>query len=219
MRQPLAHDSCLEFAETMDDTPQNVILLHLLRRGLCRAFVLGSLPDDHAVVIQDRHFPEEPVAFGNDPEKIWDLLKTISGWTNINVADDMAKSLGALIQADINADVRYLQDIYLTLERPVECRESDAVRLMTESDLAFLKSVPNDMQPSGFGGIESLLTKGFVAGAIVDGKLISVAQTYARTAKYADIGVKTHPEYRTQWNSLCRNGRRCNSECRPDTGL
>ena len=120
MSQTLSHRSCLQLAETFEDTPQNVISMHLLRRDLCRAYVLGGPTTYHAVVIQDRNLPEEPVAYGDDPEQVWALLKTIPGWTCVNVAENLARPLGRLIQADTDKDVRCYGDVYFTLERPVE---------------------------------------------------------------------------------------------------
>ena len=68
MSQPLSHRSCLQLAETLEDNPRNVISLHLLRRGLCRAYVLGNPTEYRAAIIQDMNLPEEPVAYGDDPD-------------------------------------------------------------------------------------------------------------------------------------------------------
>ncbi len=43
-----------------------------------------------------------------------------------------------------------------------------------------------------------MLTRGVVAGGVVDGKLIAIAHTSARSREYADIGVSTLEAWRNQ---------------------
>ena len=48
------------------------------------------------------------------------------------------------------------------------------------------------------GDVEIVLREGFVAGAVVDNRLVAVAHTNAVTARYADIGVFTDQDYRNR---------------------
>ena len=65
-------------------------------------------------------------------------------------------------------------------------------------DRALFYGVPDDLEPGIRGDVESVLRQGFVAGAVVDDRLVSVAHTIAITARYADIGVFTHEDYRNR---------------------
>ena len=57
------------------------------------------------------------------------------------------------------------------------------------------EGVPDDLKPGIRGDVESVLREGYVAGAVVDDRLVSVAHTNAITKRYADIGVFTHQDY------------------------
>ena len=65
-------------------------------------------------------------------------------------------------------------------------------------DRALFDDVPDDLKPGMRGDVEIVLREGFVAGAVVDNRLVSVAHTNAITERYADIGVFTHQDYRNR---------------------
>ena len=65
-------------------------------------------------------------------------------------------------------------------------------------DRALFDGVPDDLKPGIRGDVESVLRQGFVAGAVVDDRIVSVAHTNATTARYADIGVFTHEDCRNR---------------------
>lgn len=178
-------------ADALGDSPETVIAVHLLRRGLCRAYVSGSPSRFDGAVVQATHLPEEPTGFGNDPEVLWGLLESVSGWTCMNVAPKCAPGLGALMEGALDSPVRYLDDVYHTLTVPAVELRSEAVRRLTLEDLALLKSAPADIQGGRFENTAAMLSEGFVAGAIVDGRLAGIAHVSAVTDGYADIGVAT----------------------------
>ena len=135
--------------------------------------------------------PEEPIGFGNAPEVLWGLLASIRGWTCVNVAPKCASGLGALMEGALGSPVRYMDDVYHTLTVPAVEFQSEAVRRLTLEDLPLLRSAPADVQGGGFEDTAAMLSDGFVAGAIVDGRLAGIAHVSAATDRYADIGVAT----------------------------
>lgn len=180
----------------LGDTPHTAIAGHLLRRGLCRAFVMGDPASFRALVVQSADSPDEPCAFGYDPAAVWEVLRTVEGWFCVNVDARVAQPLGALIQRDLGVPVRYYRDLHFTLMQPVAAHPNADVRLMTAGDVPMLEAAPEVMRPSGFGSPSALLQYGFCACAVVDGQVVALAQTYARNGQHADIGVSTLPDYR-----------------------
>ena len=65
-------------------------------------------------------------------------------------------------------------------------------------DRALFDGVPDDLKPGMRGDVEIVLREGFVAGAVADDRIVSVAHTNAITDRYADIGVFTHQDYRNR---------------------
>ena len=183
-------------ADALGRGPYTAIPVHLLRRGLCRAYVDGSLADSRAVLIQDDAAHDEPAAFGDDPEAIWRLLQEAPGWECVSVPAHVAGKLRAIIRRERGVDVRYYADVYFHLERAVAVHASPNVRLLTPDALALLESAPVELRGYGFGGPHGLLSHGYAAAAVVDGAIAAIAQTYARTVVHADIGVHTVEAHR-----------------------
>ncbi len=183
-------------ADILGDTPQTVISVHLLRRGLCRTYVAGDPSHFEGAIIQADFLPAEPTAFGSDPEVLWDLLQDVQGWDCVEVGLECAPALGEIIQTKMGVRVRYYGDIYHMLPKPVVHFENEAVRQLTLADLELLESAPKELQGAGFGGPCGLLSEGLVACAIVSGQIVAIAHTSARTEHYADIGAFTQPEWR-----------------------
>jgi hypothetical protein len=183
-------------ADALGDTPQTTISVHLLRRGLCRAYATGNPERFLGAIVQDMHAPDEPTAFGADPQILWKLLQIIPGWACIEVESGCAAELGEIISTNTGKQIRYYEDVHHVLVQPVRAFTHTAVRKLTLSDLDLLKSTPDMAQDSGFGSLQKLLEEGFVACAIVAGQIVSIAHTYARTTRHADIGVRTLAAWR-----------------------
>jgi len=194
--QQLNSKECQLLADALGDTAETVISVHLLRRGLCRAYVAGELPNYDGAIIQDNYCPTEPTTFGSNPEVLWDLLKSVDGWDCVNVALECATNLGKIIEKDMGVSVRYYGDVYHVLSKPVLDCQNKAVRQLTLDDLKLLESAPPEVQGAGFGNTRGLLSNGIVACAIVSGNVVSIAHTSARTDHYADIGVFTLEDWR-----------------------
>jgi hypothetical protein len=87
--------------------------------------------------------------------------------------------------------VRYLDDIYLHLVQPAPALRSDVVQRLTLADLPLLEAAPPDLHTGGFGSLAGLLSEGIVVGAIMDGRIIAIARTSARSERHSDIAVAT----------------------------
>jgi GNAT acetyltransferase len=182
---------CQRLADTLGDTPETVISVHLLRRGLCQAHVAGSPTRFEGAIIQALHLPGEPTGFGENAAVLWALLQGIDGWDCVNVTPTCAPALGALIQTQLRTPVRYYGDIYHTLQQPVLLFDHPAVRQLTLKDLGLLEVAPPDVRGSGFSSTRTLLAEGIVAAAIIENRVVAIAHTSALSQQHTDIGIST----------------------------
>ena len=183
-------------ARALGDHPDTVIAVHLLERALCRAYVAGTVDHFDAALVQALHDPEEPYAFGSDAEAIWTLLTGVTGWTCVSAPESVAHTIGAIMARSTGQSVRLYRDLYFTMTTPVHRRHDDHIRYLTLTDLDLLERAPVELRVTGFGSLRSLLVDGFAAGAVVDGELVAMASTSARTSGHADIAVATIREFR-----------------------
>ena len=72
-------------ADALGDTLETTIFVHLLRRGLCCAYVAGDPERFLGAIVQDNHAPGEPTAFGADPQILWELLQIVPGWECVEI--------------------------------------------------------------------------------------------------------------------------------------
>ena len=194
----LASTEMLLLAEWLGDSPETVLAVHALRRQNCQAYTVGEFPRIQTALLQLNSFPNEPQAFGTNAEAILTMLQAIPGWDCVNVASEVAESVGALIQEKMQVDVRYYGDFYYTLSKPVIQFRHKYVRRLRLDDLSLLESAPREFQGHGYGSPRGLLEDGIVACGIVSGKIVSIAYTAGHTRKFADIGVITHEDWRNK---------------------
>ena len=167
-------------------------------RAACSAYVVGEPTRFDAAVVLLQDNMGELQGFGEDPEALWSILGPLEGWRAVAVSASVAPRLGALIRASTGGNVAYYGDVYHTLTRPVVAHSHPDVRQLTVDDRALFEGVADDLKPGIRGDVESVLREGFVAGAVVDDRIVSVAHTNATTARYADIGVFTHEDCRNR---------------------
>lgn len=67
---------------------------------------------------------------------------------------------------------------------------------LTLADLPLLEAIPPALHVDGFGSLEALLSEGIVAGALIDGQIVAIARTSARSERHGDIGVATLEAWR-----------------------
>lgn len=194
----LSPDELPELARVLGDSPETAIPANRLMRGVCSAYVVGQPARFKAAVVVSHDNPAEPFGFGEDPEALWSILEPLEGWRVVDVSRSVAPKLGALIRASTGSRVAYYGDVYHTLTRPAVMHSHPDVRLLTEDDRALFDGVPDDLKPGMRGDVEIVLREGFVAGAVVDNQVVSVAHTNAITERYADIGVFSHQDFRNR---------------------
>ena len=182
--------------DALRDSPETVISLHLLKHGLCEAYVAGDPARFDGLIIQSHQKPGEPTGFGDDARTLWELLKTVRGWWCVNVSEACAPRLGTIVEEETGRAVRYYGDVYHTLTRPAVPFEHEMVRLLSPADLPLLESAAGEVRGSGWGSARQMLEEGIVAGALAEGRLVAVAYTSARSHKHADVAVRTMKEWR-----------------------
>ncbi|HIC69734.1 MAG TPA: GNAT family N-acetyltransferase [Candidatus Latescibacteria bacterium] len=195
--RPLRPDEFQKLADAIDETPETVIPIHLLRRGTCRVYSDGEPSPLVAVVVQSESLRGEALrrfGLGSDSLGLWDLLRRIDDWERVDVSPTVAPRLGALIRESTGERVCYYDDVYHILRRPAPVLSDPAVRELTLDDLGLLDAA--GVEGDSFGDLSVLLTEGVVAAAVISGKIVATAQTGALTERYADIGVQTDAEWR-----------------------
>jgi hypothetical protein len=153
-------------ANALGDTPETLQSVHMLRRGLCKAYVAGDPTRFEGAIIQAVAWPEEPTGFGSDPEILWALLRLVEGWTCILVDSACAPALAAIMEAEMGCRTRFLDDITHVLTGPVRVFRDAAVRLLTLTDLQLLESAPLELRAGLWSSPRELLTEGLIACAL-----------------------------------------------------
>lgn len=182
-------------AATLPDTPETVISLHTLRRGHCRAHIVGTPEHYTALVIDSDDAPGEPSCYGA-ADALWSILRDLPGWFAANMSEDVAPAIGANVRRDWDEQVTYLGDPHFTLQQPAPDLPNPDVRRLTPADLPLLEAAPPQVRGAGFGSTGALLEDGIVAAAIVNDAVVAIAHTFAITDRHADIGVSTLEPYR-----------------------
>lgn len=196
-RTPLGANACRALADALGDSPETVIAGHVLRRGFARAHVVGTATRFSAAIVENLAFcPDEPIGFGADPDALWALLRSLRGWSCVNVPPAIAADVGRLVTAATGQPVRYLDDLYHVLDRPAARVRHEAVRLLGPEDARLLEAAPPDVRGAGYRSALELLTEGIAAAAVVAGGVVAIAHTAARSERHADLGVATLPAWR-----------------------
>ncbi len=183
-------------AATLGDKPTTVIPVARLMQGRCAAYAAGRLTKPLAALVVSEYAPEEPFAYGTDAGAVWSLLKAVDGWACVDAPSQLAEPIGRLIEAETGAPVQYYADLYHALLKPVERHVNEHARCLTLSDAPLILNAPAEIQGAGYESPEAMLTDGVAAGAVVEGRLVAIAHTYAETERHADIGVSTLEPWR-----------------------
>lgn len=187
-------------AGAIGEQPQTLMTREQLRRGLCRAYAIGSAAEPLAAVVLPSAFPGDATAYGDDPDLIWAILRTRDDWRYVEIARDLAPALAARITAATGQDCECAEEFYFVLECPVPVWPDPRVRRLTPADLPLLEAATEPLQMSDwrFGSAAALLAEGLVAGAVVDGEVVAVGYTAARDERYADVGIVTREDWRNR---------------------
>ena len=189
-----------DLADSIGDTPETAIPIHLLRRGLADAYVIGDLGRPDGAIVQSHSLRSEPWCIGTDPDTMLQLLGPLNDWhrqgLSPNVDARISAPLAKLSEKDLCVEVNFYGDVYHTLSSTVADVSVPGVRQLGMDDVNLLTVYRGSALGTGFASFEDLLTDGLAAGAVVEGRLVGLAHTNALTARYADIGVTTQKGFR-----------------------
>lgn len=189
-----------DLADATGDAPETAIPVHLLRRGLADAYVAGDPRRADAAIVQSHTLRSEPWCLGRDAPAMLELLRPLNDWRSQrmtpNVDASIASALAELADRHLGVDVELYGDVYHTLTGPVAEVAVPEVRQLGLRDVPLLAEYRGSAEGTGFATFEDLLTEGYAAGPVVEGRLVGLAHTNAVTARYADIGVATRKEFR-----------------------
>jgi len=193
-RTPIGDEERHLLAEALGDTPETTIAVHLLRRGLCSAFI-GDEPAE-AAIVQNLALQGDVYAFGVSLDAIKELLDVATGWRRVSAPKPVGLLLGAAVEQQTGLSMNYETVVYHTLKTPVVDYHDTAVQRLAQQDSHLLTAAPPQLQIGEFGDMNTLLGEGVVACAIVDGDVVTIAYTSAITERHADIGVMTLEPWR-----------------------
>ena len=188
----------LRLAAALGDTPETVISVQLLHRGLARAYVAGPPDQFEAAIIENRAFNQDELTGFGKASPLWELPKGLRGWSSVEVDSSIVTELRELLTFSTGRSVRLLDDIYHVLRRPIAAVRVDTARLLSPADVVLLERVPPALRGEGWGSPRALLHEGVAAAAIIDDEVVALAHTTARAGQYADLGVATLPAWRNQ---------------------
>jgi RimJ/RimL family protein N-acetyltransferase len=193
---PLTEAEGIELAERLPDSPYFVLQYGYLRHGVARAFVAGSLRDPEAVIVQGQASPGEPGYFGRNPEAGWALLSHIPGWFCVIAPTEDMNGLLPIMERELRLPYHWLGDLHYTLEEAPRAYQHPLVRLLDVPDIPRFQHAPPQIQPGGYRTYEEALTEGSAAAAIIDDRIVALADNSASNRRYSDIGVFTLEPYR-----------------------
>jgi hypothetical protein len=186
-------------------SPETVIALHHLKRGLADGYISGDTAFPRGVVVQLHERSAEPFAFGDDAAAIWAILQVIPDWVAVNVDQRVARDLRPIMKWYFPV-VRPLENVYYMLRGALKAPPIPDIeaRLLIPADIGLLEAADAPLQGGGFGSGVALLRDGVAAGALYQPPnerrphLVALAHTGAYAGRYADVAAFTEPDYRNR---------------------
>ncbi|HTP02151.1 MAG TPA: GNAT family N-acetyltransferase [Anaerolineales bacterium] len=185
-----------ELANALGNSPETALAVHLLRKGNGDAYVAGALPDFHAAIIEDYDVGPELLAFGSDIPAFINILYEMDGWDIVNAPRPIATELSAAIRSQMHLSVHMIDDIYQVPAGVVASFRNPDVRMLTREDIPLLEQTPDDIRDSFEDDLELVFREELVAGAVLPGRIVSIAATYGYQEKYVDVAISTLEEFR-----------------------
>ncbi len=198
MIEPLSNEDALRLADALPENVESMTGIHRLRRGIANAWVAGTPEEPRASVVQSRFLVEEPALYGSDPEAGWSLLREVPGWLAVNAGSAVAPRLAELIESETGEHCTLRAEHYYRLDQRAASFSDPLVRVIGPADLAMVEAATEPLSMHGwrYGSAKSLLSDGWLAGAVIDGELVAVAFSAAETSRYVEVGIKTHEDWR-----------------------
>lgn len=145
-------------AAALEDRPETVFAAQRLRRGLCPAYLLGSLTAYAYVLVEV--FPGQLLGFGDDPRALWQLLqrlRDVHEWKSLGVAPGQAKEVATLLERQSGRAPQTQTVIYSLLSNPVTEYRHPLVRLLEVHEVALALTGPGGSIGAAYGSPEVLL--------------------------------------------------------------
>jgi hypothetical protein len=181
------------------DTPENVIINHLIRENLC-----SVKNRNNNFLIRPKFISDELQGYGN-PSILADLLFSEKEfWSCVEVDIETAKPLGKALSKVYS--ISYIRDIHYVLNKKLEIIKDSPAILLCVEHIPLIEQASESLKPEAFRTLKELLLKGCAAAVIKENRIVSLAFTSALTEKYADIGVNTDENYRRKgYATACAN--------------
>ena len=195
----------------LGDSPQTVVSIDRLRRGLGRAHISGPVDAPAAVVIQPHPDSPWPAGFGDDPELLWTLLSGIDGWEAIHVALPMAGAMAEVVERETGRAPELIEEIYFLPSGPLIAPPHPDIRRLTKVDVPLMERATETLGMQGWrlGSARGLVTEGIVSGAVVDGELVAIGFTSCWSDRYAEVGIVTREDFRNRGLSTAAGAMVC----------
>lgn len=179
-------------ASQLGDSALTTISVHALHSGEGKAYALGTPPKSAAALVYWRETPEEPDGFG-DPNGILQLLLARTDWACAVVDEESADLVAQGIEAERGQRTRLLPAPFYELTGPPKGEDRSEVRYLTIEDSPLLTPTAEAL---GIQNPDEVLRNRIVAGAVVDGRVVAIAQSSAGSDRYADVGIHTLEQWR-----------------------
>lgn len=183
-------------AVALGDTPYTAIAVHQLSWGLADAWTVGEYGQGGVVVVQSRRDASEPMAFGDDARALAAIMRERVGWRCVSVPTTAGPEVLHLLNGGRGRLYRDLFHVDVADQRVQLPTTAPHVRRLTSRDVDILTGADQLLAGHGYPAAGDLLAQGVGAGAVVDGRLVSIAHSYAVTTRHVDIGVATLPQWR-----------------------
>lgn len=193
----LKREAYRALADALGESPETVTAVHHLYRGQGRVFLIGT-PERFDAVLIENPASEEWMGYGPDVNALFALFEGSTPWDSIMVASGLAHALGQRIEQQMGIPVRYEDLLFHALRNPVVPYSNPTVRQLTLRDALLLEMAPEELRWTGFESIHALLRDGLAAAALVEGHIVAIAHTSARSRDYAELGVGTLGPWRNR---------------------
>ena len=192
----------VDFPRLMDALGENtrtVIPFHFLERERARAWADEQYAN---VIVHTDAVGGMAFMFGDDvawqAEILEDLGRLRLYWCPTGTVQRLLKVVASKHEAELILE----PDIQRTVTEHVEIAapEGADIRRLTSEDLPAVRACAPELEwlSDGWGSWEQLIESAILIGAMAEGRMVSSALTFARSAHLDDIGVATAPSHQRQ---------------------
>ncbi len=182
--------------EALGENTRTVIPFHFLERKRARAWA----DEDYAnVIVQTDAVGGMAFMFGDDVEWQAEVLAPLGRLRLYWCPTGTVRRLLKVVASKYEADWILEPDIQRTVAKHVElpAPEGADIRRLTSEDLPAIRACAPELEwlSDGWGSWERIIERAILIGAMAEGRMVSGAVTFARSAHLDDIGVATEAAY------------------------